>query len=197
MAYAYKRPPEVYTPAEVRRLMRACGRGVTGTRNRALIAVLWRSGCRIAEALALTLADLDEGKGTLRVRRGKGGGYRTIGLDADGFGVLRSWLTVRKEKTKARRGSPVFCTLVGRSLSTAYVRQLLPRLQERAELSKRVHAHGFRHTHATELALEGVALPIIAAQLGHTNITTTVRYLARIAPKVVVDAIQKRESWNA
>lgn len=194
--YTYKRPPEVYTPAEIRKLMKACGRGVTGVRNRALLAVLWRSGARIAEALALTLADLDEAKGTLRVRRGKGNKYRTIGLDSDGYAVLRGWLDVRRAKVQPKRSSPVFCTLDGAAVSPAYVRQLLPRLQARADMAKRVHAHGFRHTHATELAMEGVPLPVIAAQLGHTNITTTVRYLARIAPKQVVDAIRKRESWS-
>lgn len=195
-SYRYKRPPEVYTAAEVRALMRACGRGVTGVRNRALIAVLWRSGCRISEALALRLRDLDESKGTLRVRFGKGGKYRTIGLDADGFAILNTWLAARG-CLKVARGAPVFCTLKGRPLDLKDMRRLFARLGRRASLGRRVHAHGLRHTHATELALEGVPLPVIQAQLGHAHITTTARYLARIAPKQVVDAIRNRDPWQS
>lgn len=190
------RPPEIYTPAEVRALMKACGRGASGVRNRALIALLWRSGARISEALALVPGDLDAGAGTIRIRHGKGDRYRTIGLDADGFEVVSSWLAVRAQRVRPKRGARVFCTLAGGPVSPEYVRKLLPRLRSRAGMTKRVHAHGFRHTHATELAMEGVPVPVIGAQLGHTNITTTVRYLARIAPKAVIDVIQSRRAWK-
>lgn len=48
-----KYPVEPLTRAEVERLLQACSGGATGTRNRALIGVLWRSGLRVSEALAL------------------------------------------------------------------------------------------------------------------------------------------------
>jgi integrase len=58
---------------EVLALMRVCSqRAPTGIRNRALIAVLWRSGLRISEALELERRDVDLDAGTLRVRHGKG-----------------------------------------------------------------------------------------------------------------------------
>ena len=61
------------TEPEAIALIRACSsRAPTGVRNRALIAVLWRSGLRISEALALELRDIDLEAGTLRVRHGKG-----------------------------------------------------------------------------------------------------------------------------
>lgn len=50
-------------------------------RLRALIVVLWRMGLRIHEALALSEADLDERRGSLLVRRGKGGRRREVGMD--------------------------------------------------------------------------------------------------------------------
>ena len=53
-------PPEVLSDEEVRALMDACGRyTMTAVRNRALIAVLYRSGLRISEALALYPKDID------------------------------------------------------------------------------------------------------------------------------------------
>jgi len=53
-------PPEVFTEDEVRALIDACSkRGVTGHRNRALLAILWRTGVRIPEALELRPHDVD------------------------------------------------------------------------------------------------------------------------------------------
>ncbi len=64
-----RRPPEVLTETEAIALMKSCStRAPTGVRNRALIAVLWRCGLRISEALSLELRDVDLQAGTLRVR---------------------------------------------------------------------------------------------------------------------------------
>jgi site-specific recombinase XerD len=91
--------------------------------------------------------------------------------------------------------APAFCTLAGNNLETAYVRALLPRLANKASIEKRVHAHGLRRTHAAELAREGVPMNVIQAQLGHSNLGTTSRYLAHIAPAEVIRVMQGRE-WE-
>ena len=52
-------PAEVLTPAEVRALMDACRAGALGDRNRALIALMYRAGLRVSEALALRPVDVD------------------------------------------------------------------------------------------------------------------------------------------
>jgi integrase len=67
-------PPKV---EEIIAVMRAAGDDVHGRRLRALIVVLWRAGLRIQEALALAEADLDQRRGALLVRRGKGGAARS------------------------------------------------------------------------------------------------------------------------
>lgn len=46
-------------------------------------------------------------------------------------------------------------------------------MARRAGVLKRVHAHGFRHTHAAEQGSEGVDIGIISKQLGHNGISTT------------------------
>lgn len=63
-------PPRV---EEIVAVMRQAGAGVHGARIPGLIAVLWRGGLRIAEALSLAERALDPGRGSLLVRRGKGG----------------------------------------------------------------------------------------------------------------------------
>jgi len=189
-------PPEILTPDEVNSLMRACSnRAPTGIRNRALIAVLYRSGLRLGEALALGPKDLDLQHGTIAVLHGKGDRRRSVGLDPGGVAIVERWTQRRKELGIAPR-SPVFCTLAGKPLKPSYVRTLLPRLAAKAVIEKRVHPHGLRHTHAFELMMEGVPIPVIQRQLGHASLATTDRYLSHIAQRDVVEAIARRH-WDA
>ncbi len=186
-------PPEVLTDDEITKLMRACShRAPTGIRNRALIALLYRSGLRINEALSLYAKDLELNNGIIRVLNGKGGRSRTIGIHPGAAGIVQRWLDKRSSLDTSGR-PPVFCTLDGQSMSASYVRVMLKRLAFKAGIEKRVHAHGFRHTHAAQLRAEGVDIAIISRQLGHTNITTTARYLDHIAPNAVIEAMCRRQ----
>jgi integrase len=74
-------PADPPTIEEIVTVMRSAGDGVHGRRLRGLIVVLWRAGLRICEALALAEADLDARRGSLLVRRGKGGRRREVGMD--------------------------------------------------------------------------------------------------------------------
>jgi len=181
----------VLTPEEVRRLLDTCARTPAGIRNRALIAVLYRSGLRINEALTLLPKDLDPARGAIRVLHAKGGKSRTVGMDAFGWRLLNQWLT---ERTRWGVGdhSTVFCLQCGQPLASSYIRVLLPRHGRAAGLVRRIHAHALRHTFAAELRAEGIDIGIISKQLGHTSIATTARYLDHIAPYVVVETIKNR-----
>jgi integrase len=83
----------------------------------------------------------------------------------------------------------------GRPMKASYLIELLPRLARQAGIQKRVHAHGLRHTHAYELMMEGVEIPIIQRQLGHVSLATTSIYLNHIAPRQVIEAMRKRD-WQ-
>jgi integrase len=74
-------PADPPTIEEIVAVMRHAGDGTHGRRLRGLIVVLWRAGLRIHEALALGEADLDRRRGSLLVRRGKGGRRREVGMD--------------------------------------------------------------------------------------------------------------------
>jgi integrase len=192
-------PPEPLTRAEVLKLLNGCGRGPCGLRNRALIVVLWRSGLRISEALALHPRDLDVSAGILRVRRGKGGKARPVGIDPQALAVVEQWLAARA-KLGVARGAPLFCKVDrrvrGGSVRPQYVRTMLGRAAANAGIEKRVHPHGLRHTHAFELSLEGVPIKVIQQQLGHSSLATTDRYINHLAPAQVVAAMQAR-TWEA
>ncbi len=186
-------PAELLSGEEVRALLRACSaRAPTGIRNRALIAVLYRGGLRISEALALLPKDVDSEQGALTVLHGKGDRRRAVGMDPAAFALLERWLDRRRAIGLSGR-RPVFCTLAGEPLDSSYVRRLLPRLAAKAGVEKRVHPHGLRHAHAAELAAEGVPVNVVQQQLGHGSLATTDRYLRHIAPAERVAAIRARE----
>jgi len=192
-------PAEVLTAGEVKALLQACSRSPTGQRNRALIVTMWRSGLRIAEALALAPKDIDFDRGAIVVLNGKGGRRRTVGIDPTALAVIERWLDTRA-RVAADRGwrpslHPLFCTMKGTAVRAPYVRELLHRLADRAEIAKRVHPHGLRHTCAFDLAMEGVPVHVIMRQLGHSSLNTTERYISHVAPAQLVSAMHARE-WS-
>ncbi len=189
--------PEVLREREVRALIGACSRrGITGSRNRALIALLWRTELRISEALDLMPHDVDLERGTVRVRLGKGLKSRTTVLsNLDAVPLLQRWLAVRELLDAVPVGATLFCTLRGTPTVPSYMRHLLPRLARRAGLPRRVHAHALRHTHAAELALAGVPVLAIQRQLGHASLVTTSEYLKRVSvPLDMLEAVRPRAS---
>jgi site-specific recombinase XerD len=176
--------------------MRSCGRHApTGIRNRALIALLYRTGLRIREALGLCPKDLDLAGGSVRVLAGKGGKARTVGLDPGAAAIVERWLDARG-RIGLSGHHRLFCTLRGEAVEASYIRVMLKRLGKRAGIDKRIHAHGLRHTHAAQLRAEGVDIAVISKQLGHASISTTARYLDHLAPKAVIETMKKRE-WSS
>ena len=110
MARKRKRPIELLSPDEVGKLIKvASNRAPSGIRNRALIAVLYYSGLRLAEALALLPRDVDLERGEINVRCGKGGKQRLAGLNAEAQAHLSRWMETRRRLGINGR-QPVFCT---------------------------------------------------------------------------------------
>ena len=102
-------PADPPTIEEIVTVMRHAGDGVHGRRLRGLIVVLWRAGLRICEALALAEADLDPRRGSLLVRRGKGGRRREVGMDDWAWEQLEPSLQARVQLPIG----PLFCVVTG------------------------------------------------------------------------------------
>jgi site-specific recombinase XerD len=186
---------DLLTRQEIEGLIRACShRAPTGVRNRAMIALAWRSGLRIGEVLALRPKDVDLASGTVTIQRGKGDKLRRVGLDAGTVALVARWVEVWRRRDIPAR-SPLICTLDGGQVGQDYVRHLLPRLAQRAGIEKRVHAHGLRHAYAVELEREGATLSAIRDLLGHASAATTDRYLRRLGAGDAVEFARNRE-WE-
>lgn len=173
-------------------MLRACPTTPCGRRLRALLIVLWRSGLRISEALALEERDLDRDAGSITVRQGKGGKRRIVGMDPWAWQQLEPWL----EHGLQLPPGPLFCVIngptAGRHLSASSVRTALKRLASRAGVRRRIAPHQLRHCHAIELVREGVPVYLLQRQLGHANLAVTTVYLAGVAPEEVLLAAQSR-----
>jgi site-specific recombinase XerD len=184
-------PPKV---EEIIAVMRAAGENSHGGRLRGLIVILWGAGLRIQEALALTEADLDQCRGALLVRRGKGGRRREVGVDAWSFEQLQPWLEMRRELPVG----PLFCVINGatrgRHWSPAAARAELCRTAAAAGVRRRFAPHQLRHAHAVELAREGVPLIVIQRQLGHSTLGITSVYLQGIDSGEIIETVHARRA---
>jgi integrase len=183
-------PADSPTVDEIVAVMRHTTEDRHGWRLRAMIVVLWRAGLRIQEALAFAEHDLDPRRGSIVVRRGKGGRRREVGMDEWGWEQVRAWLSARAELPvgvavlRHQRTDPR-ATVVGRRSP----RRVSPRRRRR-----RCPASVCAAPVAPRARTRGRPLNIIQRQLGHTNLGTTSVYLQGIDPEEIITAVRARRA---
>ncbi|MBX5466558.1 MAG: tyrosine recombinase [Firmicutes bacterium] len=146
-----------------------------GLRDRALLEVLYATGLRVSEVIAVELEDLWWDPPRVRCR-GKGGRERVVPMGRHARFWLSRYLDEVRPKWALRRGeAAVFLTRQGRRFTRQGVFKLVRRYAERAGLAP-VSPHQWRHTFATHLLEGGADLRAVQALLGHEDITTTQIY---------------------
>ena len=157
-------------------------------RDAALAELLYGAGLRVGELVALDVRDVDLTRGEVRVQ-GKGGKERVVPLPAAARGALAAWLAPRRRPGVL--GEPLFVALrarrgeVPRRLDARDVRRRLARRAVAAGLADRVHPHRLRHSYATHLLDMGADLRAIQELLGHASLSTTQKYTAVSAERLV------------
>jgi integrase/recombinase XerC len=154
-------------------------------RDRLVLLTLVQTGLRRSELIALDWADLELAgpRPTLLVRRGKGGKPRRQPLAP---ALARELFRLRTAR-QAPLDAPVFCGLEGKRLQPTILAAIIRRAAERAGLEKRVTAHTLRHSAATWLRQESGDARLVAAYLGHADLSTVSRY-AHVAPEELHEA---------
>jgi site-specific recombinase XerD len=180
---------EAYTVEEMNALLAVGGRSATSTRNRALYALMWQSGARIAEALALMPIDFDLDAAQIHIRRGKGNKSRRVAVGPRAVEETRAWI-VKRSALSLEPDAPLFCTLQGRPMHDTYVRTAMQRTAAKAQWQKRAHPHALRHSFAIQLARSGVPVPYIMRALGHASLEVTSVYLSAISTEDVSEAMR-------
>jgi integrase/recombinase XerD len=146
-----------------------------GARDRAMLELLYASGLRVSELVALPLAAVDPRLGIVRVR-GKGGKERIVPVGERAQEALASYLRgARQRLLGARQTRDLFVTARGRRMTRQGFWKLLGRHAVAAGLPD-VHPHTLRHSFATHLLERGADLRAVQAMLGHADIATTQIY---------------------
>ena len=109
-------PADPPTVDEIVAVMRQAGHDRHGHRLSALIVVLWRARLRIHEALSLTETDLDQRRGSILVKHGKGDRRREVGMDAWAWSAIQPWAADRAELPVGA----VFCVIDGPTRGRAW-----------------------------------------------------------------------------
>jgi integrase/recombinase XerC len=156
-------------------------------RDRALVELLYGAGLRVGEAAALDVRDLDLHRGEVRVM-GKGSVERVVPLPAAARQALAAYLDARR--APGILGEPLFPSLRAREgrprrLGTRDIRRVLKARARAAGLADRVHPHRLRHSYATHLLDMGADLREIQELLGHASLSTTEKYTAVSAERLV------------
>jgi site-specific recombinase XerD len=185
-------PADPPTIEEIIAVMRAAGDSIDGGRLRALIVILWRAGLRIGEALDLAETDLDEARGAVLVRNGKGGRRREVGMDRWAWSQLEPWMKIRGRLPVGALLCVIHGATAGRHWEQSAARRQLRRVAATAGVRRRFAPHQLRHAHAVEMAHEGVPLVVIQRQLGHANLGITSIYLQGIDTSEIIDTVHSR-----
>ncbi|MFI2478865.1 tyrosine-type recombinase/integrase [Nocardia xishanensis] len=152
-------------------------------RDRAIAGLMLYCGLRSCEVLALDVADVDIGRGWIRVW-GKGAKERAVPLDSDLARVIQGYLLAeRPEAGSARLFLVAKGPHRGQPLTPAGLRTIF-RYHRQLSGVTAGHPHALRHSFGTALAEAGVDLSVMQALLGHTHVDTTARYI-HLAPKRV------------
>ncbi len=157
-------------------------------RDRALVETLYGAGLRVGELVALDVRDVDVQRGEARVW-GKGGKERVVPLPAAARAALQAWL--RQRSRPGVLAEPLFASLrarggAARRLADRDVRRILARRARQTGVVDRVHPHRLRHSYATHLLDMGAGLREIQELLGHASLSTTQRYTAVSAERLLV-----------
>ena len=176
----WERVPKVLSPEQINRLFASPVRtDPFWRRDRAMLELLYATGCRASEMANLRLCDvhLDQ---SYCVCRGKGDKERVVPLGARAAEALRAYLEHERGLLAARAGSTppdwVLLSYRGRRLRRERIWELLKRYVLRIGAPPEVSPHTLRHSFATHMLAGGADLRQVQEMLGHASIATTQIY---------------------
>ncbi len=142
-------------------------------RNRLIANILYSSGLRVSELVAINYSDINHDNATLRVR-GKGGKERIVPI---GRNLLKQITSFRDKYEKEKPNCPaVITSKLGNRLSIRSVQFILKKRLREVNLPEDISPHKLRHSFATHLLDRGADLRAVQELLGHSSLSTTQIY---------------------
>ena len=181
-------PKNIFSAQEVERIVQLCEvEEPIGLRDRAILEVLYSTGLRRMEMIALKLYDLSLDRGLLLVRQGKGHKDRYVPIGERAIAWLGKYIReARPQLAIEPDDMTVFVTAQGEPFSRDHLSFAVKERIDAAKLGKTGSCHLFRHTMATLMHENGADIRHIQAMLGHEDIRTT-----EIYTQVAIRALQK------
>jgi integrase/recombinase XerD len=172
-----RRLPVILSVEEVVAILESADeRTPLGLRDRVSLELLYSSGLRISELLALKISDLKIADDMVSVI-GKGNKQRLVPFGSRAKGAIEEYLNVGRPTLLRKRSSPLFILNArGGQLSRMGFSKILSKYRIKSRVKKRVTAHTFRHSFATHLLEGGADLRAVQELLGHADISTTQIY---------------------
>ena len=172
-----RRLPEFLELSEVELLLSAPDtKTVVGLRDQVILELLYSTGMRVSELLALNLSDLDR-QSTLVKVRGKGEKERILPVGGAAMSALDNYLIRRHELEKGKPFQAIFLSERGNRIPDAKsVRRRIEKYARVAGIRKKVTPHTLRHTFATHMLNAGADLRSVQELLGHASLSTTQIY---------------------
>lgn len=165
-------PLEGVSLETVKALVKVCERGTfTGVRDRSIFYCLFDTGCRAREFLSINLDDLNQARGEILIRKGKGRKPRHVYAGRQSRKALRRYLKHRQDDNPA-----LWTTQDGDRLSYGGLRSMLKRRAKQADIP-RPALHDFRRGFALAMLRANVDVYTLAKLMGHEGIDVLKRYV--------------------
>ena len=153
-------------------------------RDRALLELLYATGLRVSELVALDLPDVDLPSRQLRTL-GKGKKERIVPFGEKASKALREYLKERPQPKRRADADTLFLNARGGRLTDRSVRRILDRALRLAGVTRHASPHALRHSFATHLLAAGADLRSIQELLGHSSLSTTQKYTHLDAERLI------------
>ena len=174
----HRLPKDVLTETEVEKLMGVPDlKDPLGVRDRAMLEVLYSTGMRRMELMGLKCHDLDEERGTVMIRQGKGRKDRMTAIGDRALKWVRRYLDdVRPDLVREPDDGTVFLTNLFEAFTPNRLTQMVRDYVKASDIGKSGSCHLLRHTCATLMLENGADTRFIQQQLGHARLDTTQIY---------------------
>ncbi|MDO4928570.1 MAG: site-specific tyrosine recombinase XerD [Corynebacterium sp.] len=183
--------PDTLSIAEVTQLLEAIPQGEAATasdlRDRALLELLYGSGARISEVLALNVDDIVPDQAMVRIT-GKGNKQRQIPLGSHAHQALEHYIVRGRPQLSKGLTPALFLNSRGKPLQRQLAWTRVKAAVERSGINREISPHTLRHSFATHLLEGGADVRVVQELLGHSSVTTTQIYTH-------VSAQNLREVW--
>jgi integrase/recombinase XerD len=177
LAKVWARLPDTLNKEEMNLLLAQPGmKNTAAIRDSAMMELMYATGIRVSEIIALTMNSINWQVGYLVVM-GKGGKERIVPIGRSAYNCLCEYVNQERPKfIKGQKTNILFLNRSGSGLTRQGFWKIVRRYVLRAGLNKRVHPHTFRHSFASHLLEGGADLRSVQIMLGHADIATTQIY---------------------